>query len=59
MDMVTTLSGHGEMFDGQETYNSYMEVPVPFGQWAVLMLTVFLQNINSMFITKTNKSDQT
>jgi hypothetical protein len=39
-------------------FNSYMEVAVPFGQWIILFLTVFLKNVNSMYVTKKNNGDR-
>ncbi len=55
MGLLTTLGTGDSESETEKTYNSYMEVPVPFGQWTVLMMCVFLKSINSMFITKSNQ----
>lgn len=54
MQMITlqnndNLSG----FESAETFNAYMEVPIPFGQWTIMLLFVFMTNINNLF--KTNR----
>ena len=55
MQMVTleTKDNFSDQFEGADTFNSYMEVPIPFGQWIILMLFVFMKNINNLF--KTNE----
>lgn len=55
MQMVTleTKDNFSEQFEGADTFNSYMEVPIPFGQWVILGLFVFMKNINNLF--KTNE----
>jgi len=58
MGLVTTLGTSDSESETEKTYNSYMEVPVPFGQWTVLMMCVFLKSINSMFITKNNQGNK-
>lgn len=56
MQMIT-LQNKDEMGDieGAATFNSYMEVPIPFGQWIILLLFVLLKNINNMFKTDHHK----
>jgi hypothetical protein len=52
MQMITLESNDKLMeYESAATFNSYMEVPIPFGQWTVLMLFVLCKNINIMYIT--------
>ena len=56
MQMIT-LESKDEMGnnEGAATFNSYMEVPIPFGQWVILLLFVLMKNINNMFKTEKYK----
>lgn len=58
MQMLTNQDTDEIKNEGTEMFNSYMEVPVPFGQWTILFLTVFLKNVNSMYVTKKNNGER-
>jgi hypothetical protein len=55
MEMMTlqTSDNFKEQFEGADTFNSYMEVPIPFGQWVIILIFVIMKNINNLF--KTNE----
>lgn len=52
MQMITLQKGQDINIEGADTFNSYMEVKIPFGHWTVLLLFVLLKNINNLFKTQ-------